>query len=86
MRRIIYFGLLALCFPTILFAQAEVNAPVWHLGDKWVFSNGGTIEVINADQNSYVLKFSEDICVVESQRFNKIMFDKSTLHRMYGFI
>ena len=85
MKKIFYLGLLFLCFPTMLFAQEKIDAPVWNVGDKWIFSNKGTIEVINADQNSYVLKFSDVICVVESQRFNTIMFDKSTLHRMYGF-
>ena len=83
MKKIVYFGLLVLCFPTMLFAQEKVNAPVWNVGDKWVFSNKGTIEVMNADQNSYVLKFSDDICLIESWEFNTIIFEKSTLHRIY---
>jgi hypothetical protein len=77
--------LLALCFSTLLFAQEKVEAPVWNVGDKWVFSNKGTIEVIRTDQNSYVLKFSDDICAVESQKFNAIMFEKQTLYKVYGF-
>ena len=85
MKKIAYWGLLALCFSTPLFAQEKVDAPVWNVGDTWVFTDNGTIEVVNADENSYVLTFSDDICVVENQRFSTILFDKSTLHRMYGF-
>ena len=84
MKGIVYWGFLLLCFPTLLFAQEKVDAPVWNTGDKWIFNDKGTIEVVNADQNSYVLKFSNDICVVESQKFNTIMFDKSTLRRIYA--
>jgi hypothetical protein len=83
MKKILYFGLLLLCFPTILFAQEKVDAPVWNVGDKWTFSNKGTIEVVNADQNSYTLKFSDDICVAETWGFNTIVFEKSTLNKIY---
>jgi len=84
MKGIVYWGLLILCFPTMLFAQEKVDAPVWNIGDKWIFSNKGAIEVVIADQNRYVLRFSEDICIIESQKFNAIVFDKSTFHRIYG--
>ena len=65
-------------------AQEKVDAPVWNIGDKWIFSSKGAIEVVSADQNSYVLKFSEDVCINESQKFDAIVFDKSTFHRIYG--
>ena len=66
-------------------AKEKVDAPVWNVGDRWIFSNGGIIEVMDVNQNSYVLRFSDDICIVESRKFNAIVFDKSTLHRIYGF-
>lgn len=70
--------------PSATHAQEKVDAPVWNIGDKWIFSNKGAIEVVSADQNSYVLRFSEDMCIVESQKFNAIVFDKSTFRRIYG--
>lgn len=66
------------------FAQEKVDAPVWNVGDRWIFSNKGAIEVVIADQTSYTLKFSGDICKDESQKFDAIVFDKSTFHRIYG--
>ena len=83
MKKVIYWGLLVLCFPALLFAQEIAETPVWNVGDKWVFSNKGTIEVINADQNSYVLKFSDDITIGERWGVNTIIFDKDTLYRIY---
>jgi len=83
MKRIVCFGLLVLCFPLILCAQEQVDVPTWNVGDKWVFGDIGTIEVVEADQNSYVLKYSDDICVSENWEFNTIILEKSTLHRIY---
>ena len=91
MKRIVYWGLLVLCFPSMLCAQDKVEIPVWNVGDKWVFNNSnyylknqGTIEVVNADQNTYTVKFSDDICVAETHGFETIIFEKSTLHRIYA--
>jgi hypothetical protein len=90
MKRIIYWGLIVLCFPSILCAQDKVEIPVWNVGDKWVFNNSspyiknqGAIEVVSANQNTYTVKFFDDICVAETQGFETIIFDKSTLHRIY---
>lgn len=83
MKKIVYWGLLVLCFPTMLFAQEIADVPVWNVGDKWIFSNKGTIEVINADQNNYVLKFSDDISIGERWGVNTIAFEKDTLYRIY---
>ena len=91
MRRIIYWGLLVLCFPSILCAQDKVEMPVWNVGDKWVFNNSspylknqGTIEVVNADQDTYTVKFLDDICIAETQGFETVLFNKSSLHRVYN--
>jgi hypothetical protein len=72
-----------LLFPSITWAQEKVEAPVWNVGDKWVFTTGA-IEVINADQKSYTLKFSDNICISESQGLSVIIIDKSTLNRIYA--
>jgi hypothetical protein len=60
------------------------------IGEMWVFNNSspylknqGTIEVVSADQNTYTVKFLDDICIAETQGFETIIFEKSTLHRIY---
>ena len=91
MKRIIYWGLVFLCFPSMICAQDKVEIPVWNVGDKWLFDNSspylknkGTIEIVNADQNTYTVKFIDDICVFETQGFSTILFEKSNLHRSYA--
>ncbi len=69
--------------PGMLSAQEKIEAPVWNVGDKWVFTGDGSIEVLQIDPNGYVMNFSDNICVLERQGFNKIIFEKSTLQRSY---
>jgi hypothetical protein len=85
-RKIALFSLvlIAVFFQlSVAHAQEKVDAPVWNVGDKWIFSNKGTIEVVSADQDSYVLRFSDDICIGESWGCNTIIFEKNTLYRIY---
>jgi hypothetical protein len=84
MKRVIFLGWLVLFLPAMVFAQEKVEAPVWNVGDKWVFTNNGIIEVLSVDQYGYVVKFSDDICVTERQGFNTIIFDKATMQRIYS--
>ena len=85
-RKIVLFSLI---LTTLFFhlsgayAQEKADAPVWNVGDKWIFSNKGTIEVISADENSYTLKFSDDITISHRWGLNTIIFDKDTLYRIY---
>jgi len=81
MRKIIVLLGIFLFFPSITWAQEKVEAPVWNVGDKWVFTQGN-IECVDSDQNSYGMKFSNDTCALENQGFNTILFDKSTLNRI----
>jgi hypothetical protein len=67
-------------FPSITWAQEKVEAPVWNIGDKWVFTKG-IIEVVGSDQNSYTLNFSKETCRVENKGL--IVFNKSNLNRIY---
>jgi len=83
MKKIFFLGWLVVFLPAMVFAQGKVEAPVWNIGDKWVFTGEGSIEVINADQNSYALKFSDGICIVERQGYNTIMFEKPTMRRIH---
>ena len=83
MKKIVLLLAIFLFFPSITQAQEKIEAPVWNLGDKWVFTQGN-IEVVGADENSYTLNFSKDTCIIENKGFEKIIFDKSTLNRIYG--
>jgi hypothetical protein len=82
MKKIVFFGLLIVFFPATVFAQEKVEVPFWNIGDKWVFTRGH-IEVVGADQNSYTVKFSEDTCILENMRFEKMVLEKSTMNRIY---
>jgi hypothetical protein len=70
-------------FTTPVLPQEKVEAPVWNVGDKWVFTQGN-IECVGIDQNSYTLNFSKDTCRVENSGLEKIIFEKSTLNKIYA--
>ena len=82
MKNLILAGLLFVLLPSLAFSQEKVEAPVWNVLDKWVFTGNGSIEVVKADQSGYILKFSEGKCIFESQGCNTILFEKSSLNRM----
>ncbi len=82
MRKMMILGWLILFLPAMVFAQEKIEAPVWSVGDKWVFTQGN-IEVVDADQNSYTVKLSEDLGVVEKKRLEQMVFDKSSLNKIY---
>lgn len=81
MRKIIALLWVFFLFPSIAWAQEKVEAPVWNVGDKWVFTQGN-IEVVGSNQNSYTLNFSKDTCRVENKGL--IIFDKSDLNKIYA--
>jgi hypothetical protein len=83
MKRIIFLLWIFLFFPSLTWAQEKIEAPVWNVGDKWVFTQGN-IEVVGADENSYTLNFSKDTSIFENKGFEKIIFDKSSLNRIYA--
>jgi hypothetical protein len=64
-------------------AQEKADAPVWNVGDKWEFSYGGTIEVLKMEKDGYVVRFSDRTCIMESQGFQTIIFDKNNLQRIH---
>ena len=87
MKKMIFLVWLVVLLPAMVFAQEKVEAPVWNVGDKWVFTQG-IIEIIDADQNSYTMKFPSDktnaAWLQESGGFEKIIFEKATLNRIYA--
>ncbi len=82
MKKILLFGLLIVFLPAMVFAQEKVETPVWNVGDKWTFTGDGSIEVIKADQSGYILKFSNEICMIETQTCTAILFEKTTRNRI----
>jgi len=82
MRKIILLGLMVLFLSPAVCAQEKVEAPVWNVGDKWTFTGNGSIEVAKADQSGYILKFSNETCIIETQTCNAILFEKNTRNRI----
>jgi hypothetical protein len=82
MKKMIFLAWLVVFLPAMVFAQEKIEAPVWNVGDKWVFTQGN-IEVIGVDKKSYALNFSKDTCIFENVGFETIIFEKSTLNRIY---
>ena len=82
MKRIRLLGMLILFIPAIIFAQDKIEAPVWNVGDKWNFTGDGSIEVVKADPNGFILKFSDRICMVETQGCSEILFEKFSRNRI----
>jgi hypothetical protein len=83
MKKIFFLVWVALFLPVVLCAQEKIEAPAWNVGDKWIFTGEGTIEVVNADQNSYALKFSDGIFIYETQGYGTIVFGKPNLNRTH---
>jgi hypothetical protein len=83
MRKMNYVLLIILLFSPMTWGQEKVEAPVWNVGDKWIFTKG-SIEVVGADAKSYVLIYSSDFPTAEESGIEKkIVFDRSTLNRIY---
>jgi hypothetical protein len=82
MNTMVLLALLIVFLPTVVFAQEKVEAPVWNVGDKWNFTGDGSIEVVKADPNGFILKFSARNCMVETQGCDAIFFEKSTRNRI----
>jgi hypothetical protein len=78
MKRIIFLGCLVLFLPAMVFAQEKIEAPVWNVGDKWVFDHGGPMEVIGSDTQGYSVKFSGGMFARDASGI--AVFDRSTLN------
>jgi len=73
MRKIILFVWVIAFLSQMAWAEEKIEAPVWNVGDKWVFTQGMNMEVIKADENAYVVKLGNQ----------SVVFDKSTLNRTF---
>ena len=77
MKKKILLIFLVLLIPTIVSGQGKVEAPVWNVGDKWTLSEDVVITVVNADENSYTVKY------LTSRGDLTLIYEKSSLNRLY---
>ena len=78
MKKLLMLGCLTVFLTTMVYAQDKIEAPVWNVGDKWSFTSGNTVMVMNADENTYTVKFLTPDS--ESVR----IYEKSSLNRLYS--
>jgi len=78
MKRSIFLGLLVLFLPALALAQEKVDAPVWNVGDKWVFDREGPMEVIACDAQCYSVKFFGGLFRKDASGIS--ILDRSTLN------
>jgi hypothetical protein len=81
MKKIALLLGILLFFPSITWAQEKIEAPVWNVGDKWVFYKEGPMEVVGIDKRGYVVKFSGGIFM--QSLTGTAIFDKSTFNILY---
>jgi hypothetical protein len=81
MKKIIFLGWLIIFIPALLFAQEKVEAPVWNVGDKWVFDREGPMEVTGRDPRYYAVNFSGGIFPEDASGI--ALFERSTLNVKY---
>jgi len=74
MKKMIIFSCLILFLAPLAWAQEKVEAPVWNVGDKWVFDQG-TVEVVGGDEKSFTVKFSEDTLLPQEAT---VIFERTT--------
>src|SRR4030042_5040854 len=54
----VFLGWLVMFLPGMVFGQEKIEAPIWNVGDKWVFDREGPMEVVGSDAQSYSVKFA----------------------------
>lgn len=78
MKKMILLSFLVLFISGIVYGQDKVETPVWKIGDKWNLTGDVTITVVNADENSYAVKY------LTSGGESILIFEKSSLNRLYA--
>ena len=81
MKKMIILGWLALFLPAIIFAEEKVEAPIWNVGDKWVFDREGPMEVTGRDAQCYAVQFAGGIFSKDASGI--ALFERSTLNVKY---
>jgi len=73
---LILLSFFVVLIPVIVNGQGKVEAPVWNMGDTWNLTGDVTITVVNADENSYSVKYltagGESILICEKSSLNRL--------------
>jgi len=79
-RGILLVGMI-IFFVSISYGQDKVEAPIWNVGDKWIFTGGSVWEVVDSDESTYTIKSSD----LKTSRIYRIYIrDKSSLNILYS--
>jgi len=81
MKKMIFLGWLVLFFASAVCAQEKIEAPVWNVGNKWVFDREGPMEVTGRDAQCYAVQFSGGIFPKDASGI--ALFERSTLNVKY---
>jgi len=81
MKKIFFLGWLIFFLPAVVFGQEKIEAPIWNVGDKWVFDREGPMEVTGRDAQCYAVKFSGGIFSKDAAGI--ALFERSTLNVKY---
>jgi hypothetical protein len=81
MKKMIFLGCLVLFLAPAVCAQEKIKAPIWNVGDKWVFDREGHMEVTGRDAQCYAVKFSGGIFPKDASGI--ALFERSTLNVKY---
>jgi len=81
MKKVIFLGCIVVFLPAMVFAQEKIEAPVWNVGDKWVFDREGPMEVTGRYARCYSVKFSGGIFPKDASGI--ALFERSTLNVKY---
>ncbi len=81
MKKIIFLGWLVLFLAPAVCAQEKLEAPLWNVGDKWVFDREGPMEVTGRDAKYYAVKFSGGMFARDIS--GVAVFERSTLNVKY---
>jgi hypothetical protein len=76
-----FLAWLIIFFPAMVFSQEKIEAPVWNVGDKWVFDREGPMEVTGRDARYYSVQFSGGIFSKDASGI--AIFERSTLNVKY---
>ena len=81
MKKMILLGWLVLFLAPAVCAQEKIEAPIWNVGDKWVFDREGPTEVTGRDARYYSVQFSGGIFPKDASGI--AIFERSTLNVKY---
>jgi len=77
MKKMLLLSFLVLSIPVIVCGQDKIEAPVWNVADKWILSEDVVVTVVNADKDSYTVKY------LTSRGELTLICEKSSLNRLY---